>query len=113
MNMQMGDGLPSSSAVIDADVVPIRGELSIEHCLRSVQQSQKIIALFCRQIKKGPSVASWNDQRMSGRNWVGIPDDKTVLAAVDHPRWWQSAEGAGLGGGHGKRLKDGDRVRLA
>jgi hypothetical protein len=30
-------------------------------------------------------MASWDDQGMALRNWVGVADDKTVLTAVDHP----------------------------
>ncbi len=60
--MQVWDGLPSSSTVIDADVVAIRGKLMLKHRLSSVQQTQKVIALLPRQIKESASVAPWDDQ---------------------------------------------------
>ena len=63
--MKVWDGLPGSSTVIDADVVAIRGKLMLKHCLSSIQQSQKVIALLGRQIKERAGVASWDDQGMA------------------------------------------------
>ena len=85
MNVQMGDGLPGSGTVIDADVEAIRGELSINHGLSPIQQGQQISALIGRQIKERPGVPPWDDQSMALGNRKTVADDKTVLAAVDHP----------------------------
>ena len=63
--MKVWDGLPSSSTVIDADVVTIRGKLMLKHCPSPVQQSQKVIALVSGQVKERASVASWDDQGMA------------------------------------------------
>ena len=83
--MKVWDGLPSSSTVLDADVVTIRGKLMLKYCLSSIQQTQKVIALLSRQIKERPGVASWDDQGVTFRNRKAISDDKAMLAAVDHP----------------------------
>ena len=52
--MKVWDGLPSSSTVIDADVVAIWGKLMLKHCLSFIQKGEKVIALVSRQIKKDP-----------------------------------------------------------
>ena len=83
--MKVWNGLPGRSTVIDADVVAIRGKLMLKHCLSFIQKGEKVIALFSRQIKERPGVASWDDQGVTFRNRKAIADDKTLLAAVDHP----------------------------
>ena len=102
--MQVWDGLPSSSTVIDPNVVAIWGKLMLKHCPSTVQQSQKVIALLPRQIKERPSVASWDDQGVTFRNRKAIADDKALLAAVDHTRFGKGTEGAWLGGRQGSIL---------
>jgi len=85
MNVQMWHGLPSCWTVIDANVVPMRLKLFAKRQLGSIKQSQKVTAFLSRQVKKRGCMPLGNQQGVTGRNRVSIPDGYSGSVFVYHP----------------------------
>jgi hypothetical protein len=67
--------LPRGCAVVDADVVALRMELSIQTELRAIEQSQHRLALLAGDIEERTDVALRDNERMSGGDGESVPDD--------------------------------------
>ena len=64
--MQMRYGLPSSSSVVDADVVSLRAELFIGDNLSLAQQYKKFCAFVGFKVKERADMALGDDQGVPG-----------------------------------------------
>jgi hypothetical protein len=105
VDVQVTDGLASSSTVIDADVVSGGAELGIELLLRIVQKLEHGFALSCGGVEIRPHMPTRDHERVPGADGEGITNDQGKVIAQHHPLGWQGAEGAIDGMTHGARVQ--------
>ena len=94
--MQMRYCLPSSSAVIDADVVSLRAELFVGDNLSLAQQCKKFCAFVGFKVKERADMTLGDDQGVPGRDRECVPYDQPQRAGVNHSRLRQATEWARL-----------------
>ena len=62
VDVQVRNGLPSSRAVVDSDVVALRLELSIHDCLGSTEQRQQSCTFVTLKLKEGTNMSVGDDE---------------------------------------------------
>jgi hypothetical protein len=92
MHMQMGHGLACAGPVIDADVVTLWLEFMIYGQLGTIQQGKDVAAFRLCQVEKRANVPLRDQQGVSMRNWIAIPDCNRGAVFVDDPPRRKSAE---------------------
>ena len=94
MDMDVGNCLPSSFAIIDADIEASRIVPVADDFLRLSNQAKKMYLLFRRYIEDSWIMNSRDDEAMSGRNWKAIVHNKSNFIGVLHAVNIRCTEGA-------------------
>jgi len=94
MDVQVRHRLTCHRAVIDADVVALRLELSIHGFLGCIKQPKEVCPFISGQIKELADVAVGNDQRVARRDRKTIADDHAVNATAPDALDGKCAKGA-------------------
>ena len=92
----MRHGLASGGAVIDADVVAVWLQLTVDHSLAGVEQCHHRFALWLAQVEERAYVSTWDHQGVALGDGVCVSHHQCVVIAVNNAVRRQLAEGTGL-----------------
>ena len=85
MNMQMRNGLSRKLTIVDPDIVPIRAKLSVQLLFCLLNRCKERCLLIYRNIKKGWHMTFWQNQAMSRRELITIPNGIGKLTLCYNP----------------------------
>lgn len=105
MDVQVTYGLPGSSAIVDADVVPGRAELRVKLLLRRLEQREHRRALARSDVKDRGHMPDGDHKRMPGADRVGISKGERETIARQYALRRQRAEGASGAAVHTARVQ--------